>query len=127
MKKDEKIQRRLDNGEEVSTTDLDAMTYQALYKVLHQASPFRLSNDFAERVTAQINVATTPTPQSVGVTVACVLITLFTCGLALYFVDTLVLMKIASWITHYKELVGFCVVMFTLIQTTDYWLLRNTR
>lgn len=125
--KDKIIQQRLDRREVDSATDPDAAAYRTLYSALGQAPSFCFSDDFAERVAAQVKPAPSPSHWSTGLSIGCILVALLASGLVIHHIDAAVFSKVTIWMLSRKELIGFGVGMLAVIQLMDHWLIHRMR
>ncbi len=121
--KDKAIQQLLDQGERTKSADTDEAAYRTLYAALSQAPPLNFSKGFAERVTAQVVPVASPTPWSTVLMIGCITGALLASGLIIYRIDPLVFGRLTTWTLLHKELIGFGVSLYAMIQGLDRWLI----
>ena len=125
--KDKAIQKLLDQGKKTKAADADEAAYRTLYAALSQAPPLNISEGFAERVSAQVTPAPTPTCWLTVLTVGCIAGALLVSGLIVHRIDPRGFWELTTWMLINKELIGFGVSLFVAVQWLDRRLIGRVR
>ena len=124
---DQRLQHQLDQRSIGSdSTDPNTQAYQALYEALATAPPSSLPVDFAGRTMHNVmrpqwyhlyGYALLPT--------AWILLSLFLCAIAMYYVDLVFFQNFTTWLLRFKEIIAFVFAALMLVQIGDHWLVRS--